>query len=489
MFKEKNKIKISVVVITYNQQETIGQTLDSILMQKGDFDLEIVIGEDCSTDNTCAICEEYEKAYPLPLPKGKSDSFASVWGAHTADSTQYDLLKENAHANRKSPTEAESILWDMLKGNNIGLHFRRQHIILDYIVDFICLEKGLILELDGGYHTNPEQEEYDKQRTDHLKKLGYTELRFTNEELLTNPNAVIARIKSVASSLPSFQGRGGVRLLPSSKNLGIMANFARVMKACTGDYVAICAGDDYWCDEYKLQKQLDYFHTHPDVGVVSTSGYKLLVKSNTLVPHAIAPFEPIEDGDVKKFYFSPDYRGGVYAMPLSLLIKRDLLQYVDFDEFIRRGFPVEDYPMQAILAQHCKWGHIDDICVVYRVYKESATFISFDHPKYLQYHKGLANIRRYLNELFPDDACFTEEQLQEYEFYKEFLLYLHQLDYKKAKELVRRVSSLPSFQEGAMGRLPSKVQQAKRFTKTRLHFLIAHFVKNHKYKQDLKTRT
>lgn len=332
------RTKISVGVITYKQQETIAQTLDSILSQKGDFDLELVIGEDCSPDGTYAICADYAERYP-------------------------DVVK----------------------------------------------------------------------------------------------------------------------LLPNTHNLGIMANFARVMQACTGDYVGICAGDDYWCDEYKLQKQLDYFHSHPDVGVVSTSGYKLLVKSNTLVPNAIAPFEPIEDGDIKKFYFSPDYTGGVYAMPLSLLIKRDLLQYIDFDEFIRRSFPVEDYPMQAILAQHCRWGHINDLCVVYRVYKESATFISFDHPKYLQYHKGLAIIRRYLNELFPNDACFSEAWLQEYEFYKEFLLYLHRMEYKKAKELVRKASSLPSLQGGAGGRL----KQAKRFTKSWLHFMAAHLIKEYQYRKDL----
>ena len=144
--------------------------------------------------------------------KGR-ESFASVWGAHTADSTQYDLLKETACANRKKPTEAESILWGMLKGNNLGLHFRRQHIILDYIVDFICLEKGLIIELDGGYHTNPQQKEYDEQRTAHLQRLGYTELRFTNEELLVDPESVVAKIKARATQLPSFQGGDGGRPL------------------------------------------------------------------------------------------------------------------------------------------------------------------------------------------------------------------------------------------------------------------------------------
>lgn len=334
-----DKIKISVGVITYNQQATIRQTLDSILVQKGDFDLELVIGEDCSTDSTRSICEEY-----------------------TVQRTSYTIIK----------------------------------------------------------------------------------------------------------------------LLPSCKNLGIMANFARVMQACTGDYVGICAGDDYWCDEYKLQKQLEYFRKHKDVGVVSTSGYRHYILRDEMIP-GVAPLQPIEDGDIKKFYFSPDYRGGVYAMPLSLLIKREVLQYVDFDEFVKRGFPVEDYPMQAILAQYCKWGHINDLCVVYRVYKESATFISFDHPKYLRYHKGVANIRRYLNELFPENVCFSEEWLQEYEFYKEFLLYLHQLDYKKAKALIGEAAeNIPNS---------AKLKQARRFTKTRVHFIAAHYIKEYKYRKDLNKRT
>ena len=156
-----------------------------------------------------------KKAYPQPLPEGKGECFASVWGAHTADSTQYDLLKANAQANRNNPTEAEAILWDMLKSNNIGLHFRRQHIILNYIVDFICIKKGLVIELDGGYHTNPEQKEYDEQRTIQLQKLGYTELRFTNEEIFVKPEEVIAKIKAIAEKLPLL--RASSQPLPERK--------------------------------------------------------------------------------------------------------------------------------------------------------------------------------------------------------------------------------------------------------------------------------
>ena len=158
--------------------------------------------------------KDFYEPTPNPfLKEGEHASFAKTWGAHTADSTQYDLLKENAVNNRKNPTEAESVLWDMLKGNKLGAHFRRQHIILDYIVDFICLDKGLIIELDGGYHDDPRQKEYDEARTAHLHRLGYTELRFKNEELLCNPDAVIRKITDFLETLPSLQGRAGDRLV------------------------------------------------------------------------------------------------------------------------------------------------------------------------------------------------------------------------------------------------------------------------------------
>ena len=328
-------MKISVAVITYNQQDTIAQTLDSILYQKGDFELEVVIGEDCGTDNTWVICQDYAERFPEQV-----------------------VLLENTH------------------------------------------------------------------------------------------------------------------------NLGIMANFARVMKACTGEYVGICAGDDYWCDEQKLQKQLDYLTAHPECGVCTTGGYRYLVRRDEMVP-GIAPLHPIEDGDVSKHYFSEIYSGGVYAMPLSIVFKRELIEHIDFDVFIERGFPVEDYPMQAIMAMHTKWGHIEDLTVVYRVYSESATFISYDHPKYMQYHRGLMEIRRYLRDKYALQLFnYGEEYIQEYLFYREYLLYLHQGDYRKAKQLINDCTLHTP-----------KVNKARQMTANRLVFLLFRWYKMKSLKNDLKQRT
>ena len=328
-------MKISVAIITYNQQDTIAQTLDSILCQQGDFGLEIVVGEDCSTDNTPAICREYVKRYS------------------------------------------------------------------DKIV-----------------------------------------------------------------------------LLQERNNLGIMRNFANVINHCTGDLIGICAGDDYWCDEHKLQKQMNYLSAHPECGVCTTNGYRYLVRRDEMIP-GIAPLNPIEDGDVSKFYFSEQYLGGVYAMPLSMVFKRELLQYIDFDEFIKRRFPVEDYPMQAIMAMHTKWGHIDDLTVVYRVYTESATFISYDHPRYLSYHKGLMNIRRYLAKKFnlklPN---YSEEFATEYDFYSEYLLYLHQGNHRKAKELVDKCL-LDTI----------KVKKAKQMTSNHLVFTLFRWYKMWIKEFDRKNRS
>ena len=112
-----------------------------------------------------------------------------------AASDRYSILKENARKNRIYPTDAELILWRELRNNSLGTKFFRQYIIADYIVDFVSLQKKIIIEVDGGYHCESEQQEYDSGRSNRLESLGFTVLRFTNEEVLNQINQVLIKIK------------------------------------------------------------------------------------------------------------------------------------------------------------------------------------------------------------------------------------------------------------------------------------------------------
>lgn len=119
---------------------------------------------------------------------------------NTADPMLYDVLKENARMNKQKPTDAESILWNFLRRKQLGVLFRRQYIVDTYIVDFICLSKQLVVEVDGKYHTSMEQQELDQKRDTRLQELGYATLRFSNEEVIAQPETVVEKIKQRIST-------------------------------------------------------------------------------------------------------------------------------------------------------------------------------------------------------------------------------------------------------------------------------------------------
>ena len=102
-------------------------------------------------------------------------------------------MKSLARTLRRNATDAERLLWKHLRDRRLaGRKFRRQYVIEPYIVDFICLEVGLIVEADGGQHV--EQTKDDTKRTAFLESLGYTVMRFWNHEIQGDIDAVLERI-------------------------------------------------------------------------------------------------------------------------------------------------------------------------------------------------------------------------------------------------------------------------------------------------------
>ena len=94
---------------------------------------------------------------------------------------------------RREMTPAEKILWEELRANKLGVHFRRQQVIQGFIVDFYCHKAGLVIEVDGDIHDL--QKEEDERREKALSALGLRIVRFKNDEVVRNVSAVVWRIK------------------------------------------------------------------------------------------------------------------------------------------------------------------------------------------------------------------------------------------------------------------------------------------------------
>ena len=152
---------------------------------------------------------------PSTPPEGELTGIAgnatkALYRYQTARPDTYQLLKELAKQHKQMPTEAERCLWEMLRSKNLGKKFRRQHIIGEFIVDFVCMEDQLVIEVDGAYHKNRQQNIEDKLRENILREYGYHVRRFTNEEIICNPDVVIEQIKTHLTAMPESSPSGGV---------------------------------------------------------------------------------------------------------------------------------------------------------------------------------------------------------------------------------------------------------------------------------------
>src|SRR5690606_36582114 len=147
---------------------------------------------------------EFKVLPPAPSEGGGVGSA----GYLTGNSAIIGTLLSRAKEMRKNPTKAESIIWNELRTKKVGYKFRQQHPIDTYIVDFVCLSKKLIIEVDGEVHQY--QLEKDGERELLLKeKKGFKVLRFTNEEVINNLQNVVSKIRSILEVLPSGEDLDG----------------------------------------------------------------------------------------------------------------------------------------------------------------------------------------------------------------------------------------------------------------------------------------
>ncbi len=136
-----------------------------------------------------------------PLPMGEG---------HYRGGFDFSGQLELARELRQRATPAEAFAWELLRDRRfLGLKFRRQHQIGDYVVDFHCDEKKLVVELDGSIHDTSERQEVDHKRDAYLKALGLTVLRIPNQHLLDQTEETLREIAQTITPSPSGRGARG----------------------------------------------------------------------------------------------------------------------------------------------------------------------------------------------------------------------------------------------------------------------------------------
>lgn len=173
-----------------------------------------------------------------------------------------------------------------------------------------------------------------------------------------------------------------IRLLLREKNEGFFANFYKLGELFRGKYIARCDTDDYWCDEYKLQKQVDLMESDDSIGLCHTRSYTFIEKTQTMLEPAILPYNGFKAHLLKE-----------HILTLTVMHRRDLYErYLAEIKPQEKGWLMEDTSISLWYSYNSKIVGLDDISTVYRVVENSISHqVAYD--KMNAYNKSLLDIR------------------------------------------------------------------------------------------------